>query len=135
MKIQLKFIITTILSALAMLLLSVLWHAQILHDFQGLLFTFNQVCVGLSVFYSALALFLLLIINYKWEQLNLTKSVLISCLFGICLYIVATLLGHTFNDSHTKTQYVIDIAWQCVEQGTGGFIIYSLLNIGYKEKK
>lgn len=133
MKIQLKFIFTTIISAIVMLLLSSVWHSVLLHDFQALLLTFNQLIIGLIVFYIGMAVVLVACINRFWNYFSLPKAILFSAGVGLFFYILATLLGHTFNDSHTKTQLIIDTLWQIIEQGTGGFVVYSLLNIGYNK--
>ena len=132
MKIQLKFIIITILSAAVMLGLSSFFHAVILHDFQGFLLTFTQLVIGLSVVYVGIAVLLIVCISWYWNYFSLLKAIVLSSVLGIFLYILATLLGHTFNDSHTTTQLFIDVAWQMIEQGAGGFVTYSLLSIGYK---
>ncbi len=133
MKIQLKFIFTTIISAIVMLLLSTVWHSVILHDFQGLLLTFKQLVIALAIFYTGMGVVLISCINKFWDYFSPLKAILFSASIGLLFYILATLLGHTFNDSHTKTQLIIDTLWQMLEQGIGGFIIYSLLNIGYKQ--
>ncbi|MBC7412112.1 MAG: hypothetical protein H7331_06615 [Bacteroidia bacterium] len=132
MKIQLKFIIITILSAAVMLGLSTFFHALILHDFQGFLLTFTQLVIGLSIVYLSIATLLIVCISWYWNYYSLLTAILFSSAVGIFLYILATLLGHTLNDSHTTSQLLIDVVWQMIEQGAGGFIVYSLLSIGYK---
>lgn len=115
-----------------MLGLSSFFHAVILHDFQSFLLTFTQLVVGLTVLYIGIASLLLVCISWYWNYFSLIKAILFSSAVGVFLYILATLLGHTFNDSNTTTQSFIDLSWQMIEQGAGGFVTYSLLSIGYK---
>lgn len=115
-----------------MLALSSLFHAVILHDFQSFLLTFTQLVIGLLLVYVGISSLLLVCISWYWNYFSLIKAIIFSSAVGIFLYILATLSGHTFNDSHTTTQLFIDVAWQMIEQGAGGFVTYSLLNIGYK---
>ncbi|MEQ1733525.1 MAG: hypothetical protein ABL940_07620, partial [Bacteroidia bacterium] len=115
-----------------MLGLSSLFHAVILRDFQDFLLTFTQLAIGLLVVYVGIASLLLVCISWYWNYFSLIKAIIFSSAVGVFLYILVTLLGHTFNDSHTTTQLFIDVAWQMIEQGAGGFVTYSLLSIGYK---
>lgn len=53
---------------------------------------------------------------------NKYKGVLIGIFLGVLIYLIAVTLGFSFNNSLSRTQSILDLFWQILEQGIGGAV-------------
>lgn len=101
--------------------LSYLWHGIILNDFERLTYpktTFltlsTLVYLGISLALTALNTFL------DIKKKPIYKGIILGIVMGFFIYLVAFVLGISFN-STPKFEYIaLDVSWQIFEQGIGG---------------
>lgn len=118
-----RFIWSWIAAALAMLMLSYVWHGLILNDFRNLSLSLPHF-LGLSVVaYFFISAILNIVLHYIMvEEVAITKGVLVGAAFGFFLYLAVYTLGLAYHARGMK-HLVIDFVWQMIEQGAGAFVI------------
>lgn len=117
------------MSSVVMFGLSYLWHGVLLMDLQDMRIPLTLYLVLAGLVYLIIGLGLTLCthkaIEYEWISLKgpfPLMSFLIGAAAGFFVYLVIFVLGMSF----TKTgvvHVVVDVLWQMVEQGLGGFMV------------
>ncbi len=106
-----------------MLLISYCWHGLVLNDINSLSYDIT-IFAGLFItLYSFISLFLSFVISvYLPEKGRLFKHFTIGLFFGFLIYLIAFVLGVSFNDGGLN-HVVLDFVWQMFEQSLGAVAI------------
>lgn len=127
---QRKYILAMLISVLLMFGLSYLWHGVFLTDFSRIQIPFNIFLSLMLAAYFGISLLLLIIIKSKILHISLeSKGFLCGAALGLIIYLIALTLGFSFNNSVSRSQSLLDMAWQMLEQGIGGFVIGKICHI------
>jgi hypothetical protein len=109
-------------SSILMLLMSYLWHGVLLNDYAQLDIPV-VLYLGLSVIvYLILGGVLTFLYHYTQTHQMKYKGLLMGSCLGFFIYLIAFVLGVSFNQTST-IHVVVDFVWQMLEQGVGGAFI------------
>jgi hypothetical protein len=116
-------------SAITMFALSFLWHGVILKDLQELKIPLTLYLVLSGIVYLLLGLTITVAthkaIEHEWVSLKGPFPLmvfLIGAAIGFVVYLLIFVLGMSFAKNEV-VHIVVDILWQMVEQGLGGFVV------------
>ena len=131
----LRLLIATVLSACIMFGLSFYWHGVLLNDLQ--LISYDK-----TLFFGLLAILYLLVggaisfvlMTYKPEEHRVLKHFTISVVAGFMLYLIAFVLGVSFQGEGLE-HTIVNFAWQMIEQGIGGFVISVYYMVAHRREK
>ncbi|HET6225503.1 MAG TPA: hypothetical protein VFF27_04425 [Bacteroidia bacterium] len=123
-----RFFLTWILSSILMFILSYAWHGVILNDFSRLTYpkefflvlaAFTYVFIGfvLVKFYEAKFL------EKTFYHKPFFKGVTKGAMCGFIFFLIATVMGVSFNTGSGLKNLALDLAWQLIEQGLGGLLV------------
>jgi len=130
-----RLIIATIVGAAVMLALSYYWHGVLLNDLQFIKYDKKLFFGLLTILYLAISgaiSFVLMI--YKPDNYRLAKHTTISIAAGFLIYLMAFVLGVSFQGGgldHT----IVDFIWQMIEQGLGGLVIAGYYILAHRREK
>lgn len=119
-----KNVISLLVGAVVMFIMSFVWHSVFLNDFNRILFPKILFYIGLAVSYIGISF--LITVLYSSGKLKLgphLSAFVIGVLTGVFIYLIALTLGFSFNNSLTMQQALIDLCWQVIEEGIGGLVI------------
>lgn len=122
-----RFIIGWLISSMLMFGLSYIWHGVVLYDYAQITYP-----LGIYLTASAIAyLFIGFLVNRAFvipffdrvSRHPLARGPAIGFAVGVLVYIIATVVHVTFNKDMELKYFLLDITWQGIEQGFGGFIV------------
>ncbi len=132
---QRKYILASFLSMLTMFLLSSLWHGVILTDFRRIQFPLPVFLALLFASYMGISIIITVFYHSKFLKINEKfKGAIIGIFLGVLIYLIAVTLGFSFNNSFSRTQSILDLLWQIVEQGLGGAVFGRICLVAEKFK-
>ncbi|MCK6641431.1 MAG: hypothetical protein L6Q81_15220 [Bacteroidia bacterium] len=122
-----RFMIGWILSALTMFALSYVWHGVILNDYEILSYPFQIYLISAAVVYLVVGFLLTRIFIAEFldrvSQKAIPRGLAAGSALGIIVYMVALVVGVTFNAGLDIKFLLLDVAWQITEQAIGGIIV------------
>jgi len=125
----------TVFGTGSMLLLFYVWHGIILNDLSSLQYDPNIFIGLLFILYLSIALSLSFVIGvYNPENYRLFKHLSIGVFMGFLIYLVAFVLGVSFNGGGLK-HIVLDFSWQMIEQMLGSGVISIYYLVSYRLEK
>lgn len=129
-----KFFISWIIVAVLMFSLSYLWHGLLLNDFDRIAYPQPTFLTLAAVAYLFIGL-IVVVANLFIEQQNvkepkyILRGLYTGALCGLFIYLIAFVLGISFNSSPKPEYILFDLSWQIVEQAAGGVICGWIFNI------
>lgn len=105
-----------------MLLMSYLWHGVLLNDYTRLDVPVPLYLALSAIVYLILGGVLTFLYHYTQTHAMRYKGLLMGSCLGFFIYLIAFVLGVSFNQTST-IHVVVDFVWQMVEQGVGGAFI------------
>ncbi|MFZ5553457.1 MAG: hypothetical protein ACOZCO_10100 [Bacteroidota bacterium] len=118
-----RFVISVLVSALIMFILSFSWHGLILNDFKKISLDFNLFIVLAAIAYIAIGAALNFVMYYLETGDNLFgKPLLAGAALGFFIYLVVFVMGLSYHVRGLE-HIVIDFGWQMVEQALGGVTV------------
>ena len=122
-----KFIISWIACSVVMFILSYVWHGILLNDFKMLGYPLGLYLLFASIVYLVAGAFVAKVYTLeffsRFAKHPFLKGLIAGSACGILLYIISLVIGISFSKSITMQYMMIDITWQMLEQGIGGFIV------------
>ncbi|MBI4929801.1 MAG: hypothetical protein HY841_03495 [Bacteroidetes bacterium] len=122
-----RFFLSWILSSVVMFSLSYLWHGVFLNDLERLSYPKEIFLTGSIITYLILGFLVTKIYLMKLpKQLArkpLVRGIISGALLGLSTYIVALVIGVSFNSTLTPQYILFDLLWQTVEQTFGGITV------------
>lgn len=122
-----RFFLAWILSSLIMFGLSYVWHGVILNDLKRISYPKEIYLTGTIITYLILGFLVTRIFLMKFPQSVTTKpllrGMLAGAMLGIATYIVALVVGISYNNTLTFQYILFDLCWQTVEQMLGGITV------------
>lgn len=123
-----RFFFTWIISAIFMFSLSYIWHGIVLNDFEKLnypkeffliLASFTYLFIGfvLVKFYESRFL------ENFFSEKQIFKGVVKGAMCGFIFFLIATVVGVSFNTGSGLKNLALDLGWQLFEQGVGGGVV------------
>jgi|SRR3954469_5319127 len=128
MSVQMKrFFIAWIVSSLAMFVLFYIWHGTFLNDFSRLNYPKEIFLIIAGLTYVFIGFVVVRFYETKLlEKLffhkPLLKGVVKGALCGFIFFLIATVVGVSFNTGSDLKNMALDLAWQLFEQGIGGLV-------------
>ncbi len=128
------FLVCWFASSIIMYSLSFLWHGVLLNDYIHIKYPIWLYFVLSGVVYIVIGLVLTYMYKYTPTRKTQYKGVMIGAFVGFFIYLLAFVLGVSFN--HPSINHIIvDFLWQMVEQGVGGASVGFLLGfLNHMEK-
>ena len=123
-----RFFISWIITSAGMFLLSYVWHGLILNDFSRLSYPKELFLIFASITYLLIGFIVVKVVEYKTAKNFLIhrpvlKGFLKGMLCGLLFFMIATVIGVSFNTGSGIKNMLVDLVWQLLEQGTGGAIV------------
>lgn len=122
-----RFMFGWILSSLAMFGLSYVWHGVVLNDYAILTYPFQIYLISAAVVYlvSGFLLTRIFIAEFldRISQKPIPRGLAAGAALGMILYMVALVVGVTFNSGMDLKYLLLDVIWQISEQAAGGLIV------------
>lgn len=107
--------------------LSYLWHGIFLNDLERLSYPKEIFLTGSIITYLILGFLVTKIYLMKFPKQiakkPLVRGIISGALLGVSTYIVALVIGVSFNSALTPQYILFDILWQTVEQTFGGITV------------
>ena len=123
-----RFLVSWVFSSIAMYLLSYAWHGLFLNDYKELnypkeIFLIFAVLVYLVIgFIIAKATDVSFLINHLKNK-PLLRGIIAGAACGFFLFIMATVIGVSFNKNMQLATILFDVTWQVLEQTFGGIVV------------
>ncbi len=118
-----RFFVCWILSAIVMYAAFYCWHGLLLTDFSRINFPMPLFLLFSAITYLAISFLLFKIFELKyWELLTSNlyiKSLLSGLALGALLFVITHVLGFSFVSTYSLPHFLVDGAWQVVEQCLG----------------
>lgn len=123
-----RFFYTWIISSIGMFLLSYLWHGVILNDFSRLNYPKEIFLLLAALTYIFIGFVVVKIYEAKFfEKLfihkPIFKGIFKGAICGFIFFLIATVVGVSFNTGSGLKNLAFDATWQVLEQAIGGGII------------
>mgnify|MGYP001582006710 CR=1 FL=1 len=132
-----RFFLSWIVSSLVMFGMSYLWHGVFLNDLERISYPKEIFLTGSIITYLILGFLVTKIYMMKFPKQiarkPLVRGIISGALLGLSTYIVALVIGVSFNSTLTPQYILFDILWQTVEQTFGGItvgLIYIWIYVG-----
>lgn len=138
-----RFFISWLLSTIVMFGVSYLWHGTVLNDFERL--NYPE-----PIFFSCAAVAYLIIglaLNKAHEKFKkyvydkstlesfkskpILKGMITGAMCGFSVYIIALVVGISFNYNLSLQNILLDLSWQITEQTIGGLVVGVMYRIFY----
>ncbi|NNC83563.1 MAG: hypothetical protein HKN79_08295 [Flavobacteriales bacterium] len=113
------FLTSWLTSAVIMYALSFLWHGVLLNDYVNIKYPMWLYFLLAGVVYLVIGLILTYLYYYTYTKKMQYKGALMGACLGFFIYLIAFVLGVSFNQNSLH-HIVVDFIWQMVEQGIGG---------------
>lgn len=122
-----RFFISWIVTSSGMFLISYVWHGVILNDFSRLSYPKELFLIFAAVTYLLIGFVVVKVVEHKPTKnfsihRPVLKGVLKGMLCGLLFFMIATVVGVSFNTGTGIKNMLVDLVWQVLEQGTGGAI-------------
>jgi len=118
-----KILYTWIAASATMFSLSFIWHGVVLNDFLNLTYPKEIFSPLFSLLYLAIGLVFAVAIGYVEIIKNIYyKSLIFGSFGGFIIFLIAFLLGVSFNSEVKVTYIALDLIWQVFEQSAGGLV-------------
>lgn len=126
-----RFFLSWLFSSLLMYGLSYTWHGLITTDLQKVTYPLQVFLISAGIVYFVLGFVLTRIYQSKtlskyFDKKPFSKGLLAGAGLGFILFLVALVLGVSFNQGLTLELILIDLAWQMIEQMAGGFLVAAI---------
>jgi hypothetical protein len=122
-----RFMIGWLLSSVTMFSLSYVWHGVILNDYAILAYPFQIYLVSAAIVYLVIGFLLTRIFIAEFlDKISIKaipRGLASGAALGIIVYMVALVVGVTFNYGMDIKYLLLDVAWQAVEQCFGGLVV------------
>jgi hypothetical protein len=123
-----RFLISWIITSVVMFILFYLWHGIFLNDFSRLSYPKEIFLVFAAITYLIIGFVVVKVFEAKFfEKLFyrrlFLKGLLKGFLCGFMFFIVASVVGVSFNTGTGIKNLLFDLAWQMFEQGIGGIVV------------
>jgi hypothetical protein len=123
-----RFLISWIITSVVMFILFYVWHGIFLNDFSRLSYPTELFLVFAAITYLIIGFVMVKVFEAKFfEKLFyrrlFLKGLIKGCLCGFMFFIVATVVGVSFNTGAGIKNLLFDLAWQLFEQGVGGIVV------------
>lgn len=122
-----RFMLSWILSSLTMFGLSYIWHGVILNDYAILAYPFQIYLVSAAVVYLVIGFLLTRIFIAEFldriSDKAIPRGLAAGAALGVIVYMVALVVGVTFNSGMELKYLLLDVAWQTAEQCLGGLVV------------
>lgn len=129
MKLQKRFFISWILSALTMFTLFYIWHGVFLNDFKRIQFPltlFVTFAAFTYLIFSAGIYFLYEARVMKWFDNPWVRGLVCGLIAGFSFFMIATIVNISITKNLTKEHLLVDCVWQMAEQTIGTLTIVAL---------
>lgn len=123
------FITCWLFSSILMYALSYAWHGLLLNDYMNIRTPLWLYFTLATIVYLVIGLVLTLLYRNTQTKEMRFKGLLMGALLGFFIYLIAFVLGVSFNQA-SASHIVVDFVWQMIEQGIGGAsvgFVYGLL--------
>ena len=118
------FITLWLIGAASMALASFGWHGWLLNDIARLELPLVTIVPVFALAYLLIGFVLTsLCVRIELDIPSPVKGLLIGGVLGFFLYLVAFLMGLSFQDAAASEHLLFDFAWQMIEQGIGGLVV------------
>lgn len=122
-----RFMLSWILSSLTMFGLSYIWHGIILNDYAILAYPFQIYLISAAVVYLVIGFLLTRIFIAEFldriSDKAIPRGLAAGAALGVIVYMVALVVGVTFNSGMELKYLLLDVAWQTAEQCLGGLVV------------
>lgn len=123
-----RFLISWIITSVVMFILFYLWHGLFLNDFSRLSYPTEIFLVFAAITYLIIGFVVVKVFEAKFlEKLFyhrlFLKGLVKGFMCGLMFFIVATVVGVSFNTGTGIKNLLFDMAWQMFEQGIGGIVV------------
>lgn len=124
-----RFFISWIITSLVMFGLFYAWHGLFLNDFSRLSYPTEIFMVFAAFTYLIIGFVVVKVFEAKFffEKLFyrklFLKGIVKGALCGFIFFMIATVIGVSFNTGTGIKNLLLDLGWQIIEQGIGGFTI------------
>lgn len=123
-----RFFFTWIVSSIVMFSLSYVWHGLVLNDFSRLNYPKEIFLILASLTYVFIGFIVIKFYETKFLEKQLAdkqifKGVVKGAICGFIFFLIATVVGVSFNTGSGLKNLALDLAWQLLEQGIGGGIV------------
>ena len=130
-----RLLIATVLSASIMFAISYYWHGILLNDLD--LISYDK-----TLFFGLLTILYLLVggalsfvlMAYKPTEHRTLKHLTIGVLAGFIIYLIAFVLGVSFQGEGIE-HTIVNFTWQMLEEGVGGFSISIYYILAHRREK
>ncbi len=123
MRLQRRFFLACLLSALVMMALSYAWHGLLLTDLKHIPSPRSLFMAFAAMAYLAIALLISVVYVIVRHHLQWRLNpLLIGALCGFCIYLIAFVFGISFKGSGTE-HLLLDFSWQMLEQALGAGVV------------
>lgn len=132
-KVKLKkgFFVAWIITFIFLYGISYLWHGILLNDLSRVSYSINVFLMIVAVVYFVVAFFLTFLTHFltQFGKNEVRRGILVGMPMGLFIYLIAFVFGISFYSNPTLGHIVLDLSWQVVEQGLGGFVAGGILSI------
>jgi hypothetical protein len=123
-----RFLISWIITSIVMFILSYVWHGIFLNDFSRLsypkeIFLFFAAITYLIIGFVVVKVFEAKFLEKLFYHRLFFKGLVKGFMCGFMFFIVATVVGVSFNTGTGIKNLLFDLAWQIFEQGIGGIVV------------
>jgi hypothetical protein len=124
-----RFIISSIIAAIFMMIASFVWHGVILNDFRNMTLAFPVfIILSFLVYFCISAVLNFILFKLDFSDHFTTKRMLIGGIMGFGIYLLVFTLGLSYGERGMK-HILIDFGWQMCEQGIGALAVDFMLHI------
>lgn len=121
-----RYFISLLASSIVMYGLSYCWHGLFLNDYQLIQYPLGIFLAAAAVAYLMIgALLGRLFIAPQLDRVSrhpLLRGPVAGVLTGVAVYVLALVIGVTYNKELDLKFIVMDVVWQAIEQAIGGFV-------------
>ena len=126
MKINVRFYVSWLLSALVMFILFYLWHGVFLNDFQRLNFPLTWFVTFAAITYLLFGagIYLLYESSIMKKVNNLfVRALICGLIAGFSLFMIATIVNISLTKHLSMQHLMVDCIWQITEQIMGAMVV------------
>lgn len=133
---KVRFFSGWIISGVVMFSLSYLWHGIALNDFERLTYPRTTFLTLSILVYLGISLSLTALLSFIQVNVRpLFKGIFLGMALGVFIFLIAFVLGISFNSTPKLAYIALDIAWQVFEQGLGGLACGLVFDYYYMREK
>jgi len=123
-----RFFFSWVISSIIMYGISYLWHGVITTDLQKVSYPISVFLISAGIVYFVVGFLITRVyqsklLSGKFNKQPLSKGLLCGAGLGFVLFLMALVLGISFNQSATLEYMLIDMCWQIIEQMCGGIVV------------